>query len=304
MDLMTKRINLSVRFAIVCGMLTILTISMIMMFAYTEVRAVENNDASIIATNPTSEPIVETTVDEEAINSEYTHPTIETTINEATSPKYDEPIVENINNIQTVKPEETTEPENTEPAQTIEPEETIPENAESIDNSTEESTNPTVSDYIGIIDDTVSNIVESIIPKPSEEKVLTYKYGRRMTPAVDINIPTGDDMKNFTGEVDTSNYTYLGKYTVTGYTPKCVHCCGNDKGITASGVEAINGYTVAAGSNLPFGTTLYIEGYGYYVVEDRGGFTGNLIDIACPSHDICYDTTGYGVRVYIVPHEN
>ena len=30
------------------------------------------------------------------------------------------------------------------------------------------------------------------------------------------------------------------------------------------GVKAINGYTVAAGPSLPFGTTIYIEGYAVF----------------------------------------
>lgn len=132
-----------------------------------------------------------------------------------------------------------------------------------------------------------------------------YKYGVRTDPTVDIRVPEADEvMKNYTGEVDTSNFTYLGAYTTTGYTPKCVHCCGNDKGIGAAGVPVICGYSVAAPSNIPLGTTLYIEGYGFYVVEDRGNFGNKNIDIACPSHESCSDVTNVDsyVNVYIVPN--
>lgn len=154
------------------------------------------------------------------------------------------------------------------------------------------------------IPEATTHVTESTTPEiqPEKEKILEYKYGRRMTPAIDIDIPTGNDMRNFTGVVDTSNYKYLGTYKITGYTPKCVHCCGNDKGITASGVEAIAGYTVATHKNLSFGTTLYIEGYGYYVVEDRGYLATNVIDIAAPTHDSCYNLTNNEVNVYVVPH--
>lgn len=154
------------------------------------------------------------------------------------------------------------------------------------------------------VDDEIKGETTNTEPiEDTGEKVLEYKYGRRMSPAVNIDIPTGDDMRNYTGDVDTTEYKLIGTYTITGYTPKCVHCCGNNKGITASGVEAIAGYTVAASSNIPFGTTLYIEGYGYYVVEDRGAFCDQVIDIAAPSHDVCYELTNPEVKVYIVPHE-
>lgn len=130
-----------------------------------------------------------------------------------------------------------------------------------------------------------------------------YKYGTRSNPAVDITIPSnGSSMKNYTGEVDTSNYEALGTYKITGYTPGCVHCCGNDKGIGAAGVEIICGYSVAAPSSIPLGTTLYIEDYGYYVVEDRGAFGNGVIDIACPDHDSCGPVTANGINVYIVPN--
>lgn len=126
-------------------------------------------------------------------------------------------------------------------------------------------------------------------------------------PKVEEEIkPTVSDnpVKNNPGKVDTSGYTYLGVYTVTGYTPGCVHCCGNPNGITASGVPAVCGRTIAA-KGIEFGKTLYIEGYGYYVVEDRGGFQSNVIDMAAPSHEACYAITNRtGVKVYIVPDSN
>lgn len=136
----------------------------------------------------------------------------------------------------------------------------------------------------------------------TSEYLPDYTYGKRITPSISIPETVSDtDMRNYIDEVDTSNYLYLGEYSITGYTPKCAHCCGNTKGITASGVEAIIGYTVAADKSIPFGTTLYIEGYGYYVVEDRGNFGRNVIDIAAPTHESCYDLTNYGVHVYVVP---
>jgi len=99
-------------------------------------------------------------------------------------------------------------------------------------------------------------------------------------------------------EVDKSNMTYYGNIHVTGYDPLCKHCCGKNDGITASG-EKYRYYETVAMNNIPFGTKLYIEGYGYFIVNDRGGKTLG-IDIACESHDICVKMSSPGQDVYIV----
>ena len=130
-----------------------------------------------------------------------------------------------------------------------------------------------------------------------------YSYGVRPNPSIDITVDKDNNGRNYTGEVDTSTFEYVGKHKITGYDPYCTHCCSGT-GLMASGVYAVNGYSVAAGA-YPIGTTLYIEGYGFYVVEDRGGsVNGNHIDIAAPSHEACYALTNNSVRVYIVPNNN
>ena len=106
--------------------------------------------------------------------------------------------------------------------------------------------------------------------------------------------------RNNTGAVDTTGMKYIGVYRITGYTPTCAHCCGKSNGITASGARAIVGRTIAM-KGYPFGTTVYIEGYGFYVVEDTGGFKPSTIDIAAASHNEAYTLTNRGVNVYIVP---
>ena len=93
--------------------------------------------------------------------------------------------------------------------------------------------------------------------------------------------------------------TYLGTYYITGY-DTCYSCCGKTDGITASGAYATVGRTIAAPSNLPFGTRLYIDGIGERVVEDRGGsISGQRLDILCNNHSECYAVTGY-YDVYII----
>ena len=56
-------------------------------------------------------------------------------------------------------------------------------------------------------------------------------------------------------------------------------------GITASGTKARHG-TIAADTRVyPFGTIMYIEGYGYGRVEDRGGaIKGKHVDLFFYSH--------------------
>jgi 3D (Asp-Asp-Asp) domain-containing protein len=56
--------------------------------------------------------------------------------------------------------------------------------------------------------------------------------------------------------------------------------CGNDKGITASGIKVAEKRTIACPPSFPFGAKIAIEGMGIYICEDRGGaIKGNHIDI-------------------------
>lgn len=91
---------------------------------------------------------------------------------------------------------------------------------------------------------------------------------------------------------------------VTGYC-KCGTCCswhrnwllrpvyssgpnrGKRKqvGVTASGTRAKPGTIAADPARYPFGTIMYIEGYGYGRVEDTGGdIKGDHIDLYFKSH--------------------
>lgn len=96
---------------------------------------------------------------------------------------------------------------------------------------------------------------------------------------------------------------YLGNYRITAYCA-CKKCCGvwaenRPNGIVkgAMGVELTPGYSVA--SPLPFGTKLYIEGYGDVVVQDRTAswvvdkYNGEIIDIYFDNHE---EALNFGVR--------
>jgi 3D (Asp-Asp-Asp) domain-containing protein len=91
----------------------------------------------------------------------------------------------------------------------------------------------------------------------------------------------------------------------TGYC-KCQECCGWKRnlllrpvyaygpqkgekkkiGVTASGKKATPGRTIAADTSIyPFGTKINIPGYGWGVVEDRGGaIKGGKIDLFFRTH--------------------
>ena len=56
--------------------------------------------------------------------------------------------------------------------------------------------------------------------------------------------------------------------------------CGKNDGVTASGMPVKENETIACPRQFPFGTKLYIEGFGTYVCQDRGGaIKGNKVDI-------------------------
>ena len=87
----------------------------------------------------------------------------------------------------------------------------------------------------------------------------------------------------------------------TGYC-KCKQCCGWKRtwygkavvkgtkqkkaiGVTASGTKAKPGTIAADTRKYPFGTVMYIPGYGYGRVEDRGSaIQGEHIDLFFKSH--------------------
>ena len=76
--------------------------------------------------------------------------------------------------------------------------------------------------------------------------------------------------------------TYCGDWTISFYCP-CESCCGVwATGCTASGVTATPWHTVAT-DMFDFGTTLYVDGLGYFTVEDRG-VSGEWLDVFVSDH--------------------
>ena len=87
----------------------------------------------------------------------------------------------------------------------------------------------------------------------------------------------------------------------------CVECCGKDDGITASGVQATPGITVAVDPNvIPLGADVLVD-YGdgeihYYRADDLGP-AGNHIDLCVASHDEALQLGRRTATVYWVAPE-
>ena len=83
-------------------------------------------------------------------------------------------------------------------------------------------------------------------------------------------------------ELSKPRYTEV-TMNVSAYTASSDEC-GKGDGVTASGVVAVEGITVAS-DDLPFGTVVVVNGH-RYVVQDRfGGGYSNRLDIYMESVD-------------------
>ncbi len=84
---------------------------------------------------------------------------------------------------------------------------------------------------------------------------------------------TPQSYKMYNGSTLETSYIkgkYLGKFLGTAYTPSSEEC-GNDKGITSSGLPIVPGVSIAVDKNhWPYGTVFYIKGLGYTVAMDTG----------------------------------
>ena len=97
--------------------------------------------------------------------------------------------------------------------------------------------------------------------------------------------------------------TSLGEFKTYGY-DICMECCGKVNGITASGVKAVVGVTVATDwAAIPKGTVIEIEGIGTRVVQDNGpGIKGRILDVLVSNHAEAYKVTNTR-KVWIVEGE-
>ena len=71
---------------------------------------------------------------------------------------------------------------------------------------------------------------------------------------------------------------------------------------TATGTRPKEGRTIAVDPQvIPLGSTVYIEGFGYYIAEDTGGaIKGNRIDVFLMSYDIARQLGRKTAKVWIL----
>ena len=90
---------------------------------------------------------------------------------------------------------------------------------------------------------------------------------------------------------ETSDRVYLGNMRITGYV-----ATGN---ATASGeMPYVGGVALSTSYGIPYGTRIYIDGFGEYVVNDTGCAYG-VVDVFCNTIDECYALTSYA-DVYLL----
>ena len=128
-------------------------------------------------------------------------------------------------------------------------------------------------------------VVETVTIPRSEVAIPLAKIEVAKTPEPSPS-PSPDEPE------PSPDMTHLGTLQIYGYDPWCSHCVGKQtpNAVTASGAIAETGRTVAMHKSIPFGTEIYIEGLGYYVVEDRGVSEG-VVDVAVESHSAAYAIT-------------
>lgn len=120
---------------------------------------------------------------------------------------------------------------------------------------------------------------------------------------VDTIIQVGTKKKEEAKPVSSSNSIDGLNYKKT-ITMKSTAYTGNDAGCsgrTATGVKATKGIAAVDTSVIPFGTKLYIPGYGIAVAADRGGaIKGNRIDLCYNTLSEAYSWGRRNVTVYVL----
>jgi Uncharacterized protein conserved in bacteria len=97
--------------------------------------------------------------------------------------------------------------------------------------------------------------------------------------------------------IDGYEYTSTIGVTATGYTPHDAGCTG----ITSTGTVAKKGSIAVDPKVIPYGTELYIPGYGYGIAEDCGGaIKGNRIDLCYETKSEAFSWGRQKVTIYIL----
>ena len=155
-----------------------------------------------------------------------------------------------------------------------------------------------VDDYSKQLNEAKSKLNENNIILDTMQEELT-KVQDDYQLELDKSTQLNDELLSVKNELDIANATvndlknseyklvYMGDFKLTHYCPGYHgEPCGTGDGVTATGTKVTAGRTIAVDTSIiPYGTTVYISGYGFLVAEDcGGGVKGNHIDIAVSDH--------------------
>lgn len=135
---------------------------------------------------------------------------------------------------------------------------------------------------------------EQVEPPASEEQPTVSEVLYEQPEEEPVEAPVEEQYYEETETVANSEdngMTYYGAINCTAYT----HTGEN----TASGAYPVAGVTVAS-NDLPFGTVIYIEGYGERVVQDTGYMPWASLDLFFDTEEECVQFGEQVLDVYIV----
>lgn len=128
-----------------------------------------------------------------------------------------------------------------------------------------------------------SEVVGELVTKEAKNKIIERGTKKEELPIVELK----KEPANITVSAAGNNSLNV---VATGYTPGDPGCTG----ITYTGTKASRGTIAVDPKVIPFGTKLYIPGYGYGVAADTGGaIKGNKIDL-------CYETRAEALNLSLI----
>lgn len=149
---------------------------------------------------------------------------------------------------------------------------------------------------------TLPIVINCAKPEPKAETLPNYWEEATVSEATPTEAETtAEQPKEKWIEYNDGNLCRISGYCL------CRTCCGKNwqKNVTASGVEPQR-YVTCANGSLPFGTKVYIEGFGYRIVQDRGSGVGkNHFDIYCgvQNHEVAKSVGWIKRKVWIIEEE-
>lgn len=139
-----------------------------------------------------------------------------------------------------------------------------------------------------VIDEPVQ---EDPSPEPIIETEPVVEVVEESSTEESIDPPIVEEEPVSTEETEPLEMEYIGNLYITGYV-----ATGNP---TASGVYPyVGGVAMSRSYGFEWGTTIYIDGLGYYTLFDTGCSYG-VVDVFCDTIPECYALTSYR-DVYIV----